>query len=322
MTVSCQTVNVTAVGSISISSVPTGAEIWIAPHLGTYTDQGVVTNNTISNIAIGSYDVKLTLSGYQDWITTSVSVTDGVTTNLSATLISSTGSVSFTSTPSGATIYIDNVLQIGTTTPSTTITGLTPGSHTYKLTLSGYADTTGTFSITANTNTAVSVTFAGSLNISSTPSGASVYIDGSGTASGVTPLIVTGFIPGTHTYKLTNVGYTDIPTTNFTITAGQTTTISETMLTVADIRAQSIIVTPSTPCIEGTCSVGVSATWINNGGTSGTFVPNIIIDGGSFVFSTPYASQSLGAGLTTTKTFTVTGLTAAGSPHTICPDPN
>jgi hypothetical protein len=89
----------------------------------------------------------------------------------------------------------------------------------------------------------------------------------------------------------------------------------------ADIVAQSITITPDDPCVEGTCSVDVSVTWINNGGASGIFTPNITIDG-DLVTPAPYDPESLGAGLTVTKTFIVTGLLAAGSPHTICPSPN
>lgn len=94
-----------------------------------------------------------------------------------------------------------------------------------------------------------------------------------------------------------------------------------TVVAPADIRAQSITVTPDDPCVEGICNVDVSVTWINNGGASGTFVPNISIDGND-VTPAPYDPESLGVGLTITKTFTVTGLTAADSPHTICPSPN
>lgn len=94
-----------------------------------------------------------------------------------------------------------------------------------------------------------------------------------------------------------------------------------TVVTPANIIAQSITVTPDIPCIQGSCSVSVSITWINDGGASGSFVPNISIDD-TPVTPAPYVSQSLGAGATVTKAFTVTGLTASGSPHTICPYPN
>jgi hypothetical protein len=90
--------------------------------------------------------------------------------------------------------------------------------------------------------------------------------------------------------------------------------------TPSNITATTIIVTPSVPCLEGTCIVDVNVTWLNTGDVVGDFVPNISIDGNPI---TPiYSSESVDAGLTTTHTFVVSGLTKAGSPHTICPIPN
>lgn len=247
MTVTCGTVNVSAVGSISFSSTPTLARIWLAPTGQTLVDQGIDTNATISGLVVGSYDIKLVKATYQDY-TATVSVTDGGTAIVGATLIPSTGSASFTSTPSGAEIFIDNIDQL-VITPNT-ISGLTSGSHTYKLTKAGYTDATG----------------------------------------------------------------------SFIITGGSTTPVSTTLLTVANITATNITATPSeSPCIEGTCTVSVSVTWTNSGETSGTFTPNISIDTVP-VSPEPYPSQALGAGLFVTKTFTVSGLTAAT--HSICPYPN
>jgi hypothetical protein len=67
-----------------------------------------------------------------------------------------TGSISFSSTPSGADIYLDGTLQT-TKTPST-ITSVSAGSHTYILRLTGYNDSTGTITVTAGLTAAVSVT--------------------------------------------------------------------------------------------------------------------------------------------------------------------
>jgi hypothetical protein len=229
------------------------------------------------------------------------------------------GTLNISSVPTGAQIFIDSADQF-ITTPNT-IAGITIGSHSYKLTLSGYADATGSFSITYGQTTTLSVTFAGSLNISSTPSGAvgaSVYIDGNVTPSGVTPLIVTGFTPVTHTYRLTKTGYTEIPATNFSITAGQTTTVPQVMLTVANITATNMIITPSeSPCRVGICTVTIVVTWTNSGETTGSITPNIKIDN---VSQTAKSLTSIPASDTTTQTWTISGLSAAT--HAICPDPN
>jgi hypothetical protein len=337
MTVSCGSVAVVAIGNISVSSTPTVARIWLSPHSGSYADTGIDTNNTISSLPIGDYDIKLVKSGYQDYIASLITVTSGGTATVSATLTLSTGSASFTSTPSGAEVFIDNTDQL-TTTPSGTITGLTPGSnnHTYKLTLSGYADATGTFSISPGANTAIPVTFAGSAHITSTPTGAEVFLAPSpstpidqGYTTDRTFTGMTDASSGATTiwnYKLTKAGYTD-NTGSLLATAGQTVEVPKTMLTVANIVASGITVIPSDPCIEGTCSVTVNVTWINNGQTAGLHDLSIAVGGGVSIISPPsYSSVAFDAngteGDTVTRIFTVTGLTAAGSPHSICPIPN
>ena len=166
-------------------------------------------------------------------------------------------------------------------------------------------------------------TILGDLNISSTPSGAtgaSIYIDGNPSSSGVTPLIVTGFSPGTHTYRLTKTGYTEIPATNFTINSGQTTTISQAMLTVANITTTNMVITRSEiPCRVGICSVTIDITWTNSGETTGIITPNpnIKIDN---VSQTPFGETSIPANSSVTKRWTISGMNIAT--HTICPDPN
>lgn len=221
---------------ISITSSQSGTEIWwaISPSVS-YADTGVATGPsgaTISGLVVGTtYNLKLTKAGYDDWTGSATVVAgsaDGSATpiaTVSAILTASTGSVHITSTPAGATIYIDSNLQTGTSPQ--TYSGLSPGTnnHTYELTLSEYYHVTGTFSITSNATTELPVTFPGSLYVTDTvPSGASVYINNSGTSSGTTPLTITNLSDGSHPHKLSKVGYADI-TGNFSITAGQTTTI-------------------------------------------------------------------------------------------------
>lgn len=330
MTIACQTVTVYAVGSLRISSTPPGAEIFLALQPDTPVDQGVTTidgGRVMSNLQVGTYNIRLTLAGYNDW-TGQATVSEGVETPVSATLTPSVGNVTITSTPSGATMYIDDVLQTGVT-PATK-TGLTPGTHSYRLTLAGYADATGNFSITGGATTPLDVTFAGSAYITSSPEvNARVWLaisPGTPVDQGTgkdTPIIFTGMTDPIAAstrlwnYKLTRTGYTD-STGNFTATAGTTVNVPVTMLTVANITATSVTVTTSeTPCMVGTCTITVVVRWSNSGQTNGTVIPNIRIDG---VLQTPHASRTVPAGSFIDETFTVTGLSAAA--HTICPDPN
>ena len=160
MTISCQNVNVLAVGSINISSTPSGAEIFIDN-----IDQLVMTNTTISGVAVGTYAVKLTKSGYLDRTVTGVVVTDGGTATVSETLTPATGSAAFISTPIGARIWLGPYLgilvdQVAYTaaSPGQEITGLSPGDYDYALVLSGYIDATGTFTVYSGQKTTVTRT--------------------------------------------------------------------------------------------------------------------------------------------------------------------
>ena len=159
------------------------------------------------------------------------------------------GSITVTSSPSGADIYIDNVYK-----------GLSPavfeavpnGDHIVLVRLDGYQDITKSMTVTANNqtfhaalsheSTATTITSVpgqtltahagspaptasaqtqgyGSLSIATTPAGALVYVDG--TMMGVTPAIIPMLTEGTHSVTLILDGYQDLKTT-ITINAGTT----------------------------------------------------------------------------------------------------
>jgi hypothetical protein len=120
-------------GSISISSSPSGAAIYLN---GIYKG---TTPKTISSVEVGSHTIKLEKYGYEA-VTRTVTVRAGETTNTSETLThlaQETGSISISSSPSGADIYLNGVYN--GTTPAT-ITGVPPGAHTLKLEKYGYVE--------------------------------------------------------------------------------------------------------------------------------------------------------------------------------------
>ena len=94
---------------------------------------------------------------------------------------------------------------------------------------------------------------------------------------------------------------------------------TEELLSPANITATNMTITSDTPCISGSCIVTVDVIWTNNGGISGTFVPNITIDTIP-ISPDPYQSQELASTASVTKTFIISGLTTGT--HYICPYPN
>ena len=169
-------------GSVSFSSIPAGAEIFIDG-----ADQGVMTPNTVTNVPPGDHIYLLKLAGYNDYSGT-VSVVSGQTATVTATLTptcipawncesplngyendgcgnrreNSTcnppqiGSISFASIPPGAEIYIDGADQ-NIKTPAT-ISDIPVGTHTYAFKQTGYIDVTGTVDVVLNRTTVASAT--------------------------------------------------------------------------------------------------------------------------------------------------------------------
>lgn len=138
---------ITPGGSIAVTSVPAGAAIYLDG-----TDTGTVTNGTLTAVPAGSHNVTVTLAGYKS-ASSQVTVVAGQTATAHFDL-TPVGSISVTSVPAGATIFLDgtntDVLTNGT------LTGIPAGNHTVIVKLSGYYDSTSTeVTVTANQTTTV-----------------------------------------------------------------------------------------------------------------------------------------------------------------------
>jgi len=216
-------------GNIQVVSTPSGAMVTLD------RSQSANTPYTFYNIPVGSHEVSVYMSGYQTFYT-SVSVNEGRTAYVNAVLqpVVTTGTLSVSSSPSGAAVYVDGIYQ-GVT--STTVGNLVPGSHSVRLTKAGYQDWTGSVSISAGSTTYLNPTLVveqqpqyATVSISSNPSGASVYGDGvyvGQTRSG-SPLVFTSVKPGVHTILLTKSGYQDYQATQ-SVVAGQDYVVSVTL---------------------------------------------------------------------------------------------
>lgn len=218
-----------AKGSIQFVSVPVGAEIFLDG-----ADQGVKTPFTVTDIPTGVHAFTLKLAGYND-TSGSVTVVGGTVIQVYVVLspaTPTTGSLYTASMPLGAEIFIDgNPTDPIVTTPAM-VTNLTAGSHTVKLTKTGYQDWTGTVNIVAGTTqyinpTLTPLTTTGSLEINSVPQGARVYLDDVDQTK-VTPATILNLTAGSHPYKLVLSGYGDA-TGTVTIEAGKTTMLTVTL---------------------------------------------------------------------------------------------
>jgi PKD repeat protein len=223
-------------GNIAISSAPTNVEIWIdgVRQLDTNSNP-LLTPSTITGLTPINHDIKLKLSGYIDYDTT-VNITAGQTIYLSASLMQAPiliGDINFTTTPDGASIFIDNQEQVGKFTP-TTITDISIGNHTFILKYPGRNDATGTITVIGGATSYIYVSMSivsptkGSISISSIPQNADIYIDDT-LYSTKTPATIDELTPNVYTIVLKKDGYNDY-TTMINSIAGQTISINITLI--------------------------------------------------------------------------------------------
>ncbi|MEA2034821.1 MAG: PEGA domain-containing protein [Euryarchaeota archaeon] len=222
-------------GTISVTTTPNGAHIYID---GTYMGE---SPKVIGGISRGSHHVELEKAGYNDW-TGRVTVSSGQVTYIDQRLVKNTqpttGSVAVTSSPSWAYVYLDNVYQ-GQTTPggSYVINNVVAGTHTLRLTLSGYSDSETSVTVNSGQRSVVSSVLTpggshpapgahGSIDVTSSPTGATVYVNN--VNKGITPVTVSDLGTGSYTVLLQLNGYQDWSTTA-TVSSGGVSSVSATL---------------------------------------------------------------------------------------------
>ena len=218
------TITPQAASTLTVSSYPTGADLFIdGVQRGT-------TPTTFSDILPGSHSVTVAKIGYYGYYT-QVSVTEGQPTTVDVTLQpleTGTGIISVRSTPTGATIALDGK-NTGKTTPAM-LYEITPGKHTVDVTMVEYGTYTKTITVASGTTVEViapwsytekdAVVFFGS-----TPDGANVFI--SDVMKGVTPFTL-HLKKGTYIVTMTKEGYAD-DISSITVGSGDVTEVKRTL---------------------------------------------------------------------------------------------
>jgi len=304
-----------ATGTLSVTSTPRGAMVYVD---GVYKG---VTPVTIPGVSSGSHQLKVTKSGYQDY-STAVNIPTGRTASIpimlkvgSSTTIpttvpttipttaptqgpsGATGTLSVTSTPTGAMVYVDGVYK-GIT--PVTIPKVSSGSHQLKVTKSGFQDYSTAVNIPAGKTASVPIMLkvgssttipttvpttvpttaptqapsgaTGTLSVTSTPTGAMVYLDG--IYKGITPVTIPKVSSGSHQLKVTKSGYQDY-STSISVPTGKTATIP------VNLKAGSTINPTTIPTTIPTIVQYTFATaWGTKGSGDGQFFSpgNIAID--------------------------------------------
>jgi len=134
-------------GSLTVTSSPEGASLIIDD------EEAGLTGTTLS-LPVGSHSVRVEMEGYLSSDEEYADIEAGVTSELSFELEALTGSLSVSSSPSGAAIYLDN-RDTGIKTDAT-LEDLSTGEHTLVLKLEGYEDLEETVSVEEGETTGVS----------------------------------------------------------------------------------------------------------------------------------------------------------------------
>jgi len=179
---------------LSINSNPSGASVFVDG-----IPRGITP--TYTYVTPGYHQVKLELEGYLDYEET-VHITGDMLLNINLQVAE--GALVVFSEPSGGDVYVDE--RYYGRTPIT-IQRIPAGRRIVTIKMPGYADWTDDVLIEPGKISQISATLklAGTLQVSSSPSGAKVYLDGKDI--GVTPLSNSGIPEGTHNLSVELFGY-------------------------------------------------------------------------------------------------------------------
>ncbi len=198
-------------GTLMVTSSPSGAMVSV--------DNGntQMTPWTYRNVPVGVHLVSLFLSGYDPYVK-NVEIIPGKTTEIHApmTVRTGSGSLTVTSEPPGASIYVDGVYA-GIT--NTVVGNIPPGRHQIRVSRAGYEDYEEWVVINVKEQAVINVVLSqpsvpknGSVAITSEPPGASVFLNGA--FSGITetgrPLEITELVPGSYHVYASMKNYQDI----------------------------------------------------------------------------------------------------------------
>jgi len=222
--------------TISIDSIPDGAQVLIDGNSAGVTPvKGYQVNE-------GTHAIVLKREGYNDINdTVTIGKGDNLTRQYTLTKVATETTVSITSTPDGAKVYID-----GNYAGNAPLNGhkLPIGQHSIKATKDGYEDYNGTFTVSAqDVNKMISIVLTkkiqtsyvvktGRLYVNSSPTGAGIYLNGK--LKGNTPQTFT-LDPGKYTVKISKNGYVPY-TQTIEVKRGGSYTISRKLVKYAMVN--------------------------------------------------------------------------------------
>jgi PKD repeat protein len=238
--------------TVRFTSTSGGADAWAWK----FGDGGTspAENPSHTYITPGTYSVSLVA---RDSCTGTISPADKLGF---ITVTATSGTLGISSTPSGAIVFIDNVVK-GVT--PVTLTDTPAGTHTLLLTRNGFEDYTRSFVTQPSSPATIGATLTrlpaqpttppspsfGSIAVTSIPPGSSVILDGR--KVGATPAIIPDVVPGNHDLVISLQGYTSWSQV-VSVGSGQTAAVNADLVLTGENPAGigSLAVTSDPPGAE------------------------------------------------------------------------
>lgn len=249
ISVYCPLSPIATTGALYIISTPSTANVYLD---GAYKG---TTPITLNSVAATTHILELDHSGCYDW-KSSVDVPAGGTKTIDATLNpmspSATGWLYITSSPGGAAVTLDgNSMGQTPASGALKLNNIAAGTHTVVLTRPGYQQYSTGVTITQNTVTEVNAILTssgtpagtGGLSVSSTPTGANVFLDN--VFIGISPLTLPAVAAGSHEVSLKLEGYQPYSVTT-PVNAGAVSTISAALVPDIPVTSRRAPLAPAT----------------------------------------------------------------------------
>jgi hypothetical protein len=259
-------------GSISVESLPTGADIYFD---GNYRGRAPLT---INDVWPGTYPISAEMTGYRTY-TTTISVSGDMRSSVTCSLtpMNTAGALYIITTPAGASVTLDGLYKGKT---PITLSNLATDTHILQLDSPGYYDWKSSVEVPSGGTKTVSATLnpmpgssTGWIYVSSSPGGASVMVDGN--SVGQTPasgsLKLNTVSAGDHTIALALSGYKSY--------SSRTSVSSNTVTEVS-----AVLVPEGTSSGKGVMSI-----------TSNPAGANILVDN-NFIGISPLTTNEIAAG--------------------------
>ncbi|MDP8228633.1 MAG: PEGA domain-containing protein, partial [Candidatus Electryoneaceae bacterium] len=238
-------------GGLAVNSDPVGATVTLGgEELG-------VTPLRRDGLEVGDRILLIHMEGHVD-NTQMVTISPGRTASATARLVRMCGTLIVKTDPIGAWITLNGEDRGETDGNGLELPRLVVGSYTVRADLEHYHPAERTVAVRYNACDEVNLTLSpkpGAIYVSSTPSGAEIWIDNVLQRGKVTPVKITSVDPGSHTVRVRKGGYT-VPDTTITVPPEQTVTITRDL-------ASQVIEEPTPIHIPETETVNISTSFFS-----------------------------------------------------------